>query len=118
VQEVVVDLCICRNSDNELVNGGPIGHNFEDWIIIGTASPFFAGKIRIKEPPFPVISKTQGTCGFYERTSKELCISDSITSILPQKWKKRFIDFLRTEIVRLKNQSDNWQGLVPFLIPS
>jgi hypothetical protein len=39
------------------------------------------------------------------------------SSILPQKWKNRFFDFLRTEIVRLKNQSDNWHGLVPFLIP-
>jgi hypothetical protein len=40
------------------------------------------------------------------------------SSILPQKWKNCFFDFLRTEIVRLKDQSDNWQGLVPFLIPA
>jgi hypothetical protein len=35
------------------------------------------GKSELKEPPFPVITKTQGTCGFPERTSKELCISDN-----------------------------------------
>jgi len=90
------------------------------------------GKSELKKNlHFQLLQKLEEFLGFMKEAAKNcafLTVSFIIILLLgengsytlpfsPQKWKNHFFDFLRTEIVRLKNQSDNWQGLVPFLIP-
>ncbi len=96
------------------------------------SSLFIAGKIRIKRTSISSYYKNsrnlwvswknqQRTVHFWQFFHYHSFLGGEwklYSSILPQKWKNCFFDFLRTEIVRLKDQSDNWQGLVPFLIPA